>query len=41
MADAEFREEFDAEIHGRDSFQYKEDLEDYEAQSFFWRPKGE
>lgn len=28
MANAEFREEVDAEIHGRDSFQSKEGLED-------------
>lgn len=28
MANAEFREEFDAEIHGSDSFQPKEGLED-------------
>lgn len=28
MANAEFREEFDAEIHGSDSFQSKEGLED-------------
>lgn len=42
MANAGFREEFDAEIHGSDSFQSKEGLEDsMKLGRFFWRPEGE
>lgn len=42
MANAGFREEFDAEIHGSGSFQSKEGLEDsLKLGRFSWRPEGE